>query len=188
VDAPVVRIVRGDETEAGSKPSVIVGTLAAAHGFCRYGAICVADLDQLLRRPDFRASEYALHTLHELAGVLSNGGRFLVQTREPEHHVVQSFTRGSYRYFLERELPYRRETGYPPYGVVVRVDLDADLVEDLRRQLRGVDAHIIGALARRGRSSALVRAPALEPLLDPLRRFVGEHVRTRIDVDPVDVA
>jgi primosomal protein N' (replication factor Y) (superfamily II helicase) len=188
IDAPVVRIVKGSEAIDRRVPSVVVGTLAAVHLTSSVGAVCVADLDQLLMRPDFRASEHAVQTLHELAGVLAPGGRFLVQTREPEHHVVQAFTRGSFGYFLERELPVRRETSYPPYGVVVRVEIAEGDLEDLSRAVGPARGRVVGAVARRGRAAALVRAPELEPLLDPLHTFADEHPRTRIDVDPTDIA
>ncbi len=188
VGAPVVRMVRGTDIAGRPKPSVVVGTLAAAHVMSDVGTVVVADLDQLLTRPDFRAAEYALQTLHELAGVVAPDGRFLVQTREPEHHVVQAFTRGSYAYFLDRELPFRKETGYPPFGAVVRVELDVTLFDELRRDLGQTDALVVGAVARKGRLVALVRGPQLEPLLDPLRRFTLEHPRTKIDIDPVDLS
>lgn len=187
IDAPVVRVVRGTERVARSSPTVVVGTLAAAHGGNRFGAVAIADLDQMLSRPDFRAAEQALQTLHELAAVLAPGGRFLVQTREPEHHVVQAFTRGSYRYFLDRELGPREQTGYPPFGTVVRVEVTEDLIDALTRELDGTDGRVVGAVPRRGKLVALVRAPELEPLLDPLRRFAVTHPRTKIDVDPTDV-
>jgi primosomal protein N' (replication factor Y) len=186
VEVPVVRVVRGDEVEV-PRPSIVVGTLAAAHTIGRAGAIVVADLDQMLTRPDFRAAEYALQRLHELAGVLDDGGRFLVQTREPEHHVVQAFTRGSYKYFLERELPLRESTGYPPFGAVVRVELEQSALDDLRHELSGTGARVVGALPSKGKLDALVRGPELDPLLDPLRRFAATHARAKIDVDPVDV-
>jgi primosomal protein N' (replication factor Y) (superfamily II helicase) len=187
VDAPVVTIVKGTEVVRRTEPSVVVGTLAAANSIGTAGAVCVADLDQLLTRPDFRAAEVAIQTLHELAGVLAPGGRFLVQTREPEHHVVQSFTRGSFGWFLDRELPFRRETSYPPFGVVVRMEIAEGALDDLTRTL-GRDARVVGAVPRRGRLVALVRAPELEPLLDPLRAFSIDHPRTKIDVDPTDLS
>jgi primosomal protein N' (replication factor Y) len=187
IDAPVVTIVKGTEAISRSEPSVIVGTLAAANAIGTAGAVCVADLDQLLTRPDFRAAEVTLQTLHELAGVLAPRGRFLVQTREPEHHVVQAFTRGSFSWFLDRELPFRRETLYPPFGVVVRVEIDEAALDDLEGALGTADARVVGAVPRRGRLVALVRAPDLEPLLDPLARFANEHPRTKIDIDPTDI-
>ena len=188
IETPVHRVVRGSEPADAAGPKVVVGTLAAAHGGARFGAIAVADLDQMLSRPDFRAAEQALQTLHELAGALRPDGRFLVQSREPEHQVVQSFTRGSYRYFLDRELGPREETGYPPFGAVVRVELAADALADLERTLARSGARVVGAVPRRGRMIALVRAPDVDPILGPLRSFAIEHPRTKVDVDPTDLA
>jgi primosomal protein N' (replication factor Y) len=185
--APVVRMVRGDVPDSRPHPSVLVGTLAAAHAAADVGSVCVADLDELLARPDFRAAERALQTLHDLAGVLRPQGRFLVQTHEPEHHAVQAFTRRSFRYFFDREIRFREETGYPPFGVVVRVSTDAHGVEELAGSVEPLGARVVGAVERRGVTGALVRGPALEPLLEPLRVFAAAHSRAKIDVDPVDV-
>lgn len=189
LDAPVLRYVRGEVPDVPPGPAVVVGTLAAAHGWPRpFGAVCVADLDQLLARPDFRASEHALQTLHELATVLASGGRFLVQTREPEHHVVQAFTRRSFAYFAERELPRRREAGYPPYGEIVLVEAAETDVDAIAPELRAHGARVTGPVeGRRGAVRVLVRAPATEALLDVLRRFALDHPKSRIEVDPVDV-
>jgi primosomal protein N' (replication factor Y) len=182
--APVVRIVAGEVPAERPRPAVIVGTLAAAHAIGVAGSICVADLDQLLYRPDFRASEVALQTLYELAGVLQPGGRFLVQTREADHAIVQAFVRQSYKFFFDQEIAARKETGYPPFGAVVRVETDA--LDDLRAALDGC-GDVIGSLQRRGKPLALVRGPSLEPMLEPLRAFSDAHPRSKIDVDPVDV-
>lgn len=181
---PVVRLVAGDVLAPRDEPVIVVGTLAAAHAIGRAGSICVADLDQLLMRPDFRASEHALQTLYELAGILAPGGRFLVQTREPDHHAVQAFVRQSYRFFFDREIMSRKETGYPPFGALVRVE--TNVPDELRRAMEGT-ADVIGSLERRGKPVALVRGPDLDPMLEPLRTFSRAHPRAKIDVDPVDV-
>lgn len=187
--APVLRYVRGEVPDVPSGPAVVVGTLAAAHGWPRpFGAVCVADLDQALARPDFRASEHALQILHELAAVLGPGGRFLVQTREPEHHVVQAFTRRSFRYFAQRELPRRREAGYPPYAEIVVVEADEPALHALAPGLRAHGAIVVGPVeSRRGAARVLVRTPSVEPLLEALRRFALDHPKARVEVDPVDV-
>lgn len=187
IEAPVVRVVRGEVPEDRPHPAVVIGTLAAAHATRDAGCVCVADLDQLLGRPEFRASEYALQVLHELAGVLAPGGRFLVQTREPEHHAVQAFMRNSYRYFFDREIPFRKETGYPPFGGVVRVEIDPASIDDLRMTVRSGGAELIGALPRGRKLNALVRGPDVEKLLDPMKTFAGAHSGARVDVDPIDI-
>jgi primosomal protein N' (replication factor Y) (superfamily II helicase) len=186
--APVIPIVADDpQRPVRDSPAILVGTLAAAHSVSEVGSVCVADLDQLLMRADFRAGERAIQTLFELASVLVPGGRFLVQTREPEHHAVQAFTRGSFRFFLDRELAFRKETGYPPFGVVVSMQIQAADIAALSETLRPARGAVIGTVPRGATLRALIRAPDLEPLLDPLRAFAAEHSRTKIDVDPVDV-
>ncbi len=147
----------------------------------------MADLDQLLARPDFRASEYAFQVLHQLARSLAPGGRFLIQTREPEHPAVQGFVRNSYRYFYDRELPFREETRYPPFGSIIRVEIDPASQEDLRDVARTAGGELIGALPRGRKLNGLVRCRDLEALLGPLRTFAGSHSGTKVDVDPVDV-
>ncbi len=184
---PIVRMVRGEIPTERPHPAVLVGTVAAAHAATNVGCVCVADLDQLLARPDFRAAERALQTLHELAATLRPGGRFLVQTREPEHHAVQAFARRSYRYFVDREVVFRKETSYPPFGEIVRVETSPDYAKELERLAKSAGGQTVGGLERAGRWATLIRGHALEPLLGPLRDFASAHARTKIDVDPVDV-
>ncbi|MEX2394719.1 MAG: hypothetical protein WD826_09610, partial [Actinomycetota bacterium] len=188
VGGTVLRVVAGGELDRPDEPVIVVGTLAAVHAVSGVGAACVADLDQLLGRPDFRAAERALHALHEIAAVLAPDGRFLVQTREPDHPVVQSFTRGNYRFFLDRELPFREETSYPPFGVIVRAEVDPLHLDDLERAV-GRAGRIVGAVPvpRKKKLGALIRAQKIGPLLEPLRAFGIAHPTARIDVDPTEI-
>jgi primosomal protein N' len=189
VGGVVLRVVAGEELEHRDEPAVVVGTLAAVHAVNDVGAACVADLDQLLGRPDYRAAERALHVLHEVASTLAPDGRFLVQTRESDHPVVQSFTRGSYRYFLDRELPFREETSYPPFGAIVRAEVDPSHVDELERVVAKAGGRLVGALPipRKTKLGALIRAAKIGPLLEPLRAFTTAHPTTRVDVDPIDI-
>jgi primosomal protein N' (replication factor Y) (superfamily II helicase) len=45
----------------------------------------------------------------------------LVQTRSPEHHVLQSALRGDYEIFAAAELPKRRKLRYPPHAHLAEV-------------------------------------------------------------------
>ncbi|HVE92126.1 MAG TPA: hypothetical protein VNE62_07485 [Actinomycetota bacterium] len=189
--APVLRVhAQSPLPRRRPSPAVIVGTAAAVWALYgrTVGAACVADLDQMLGRPDFRAGERALALLEEMASLLEPQGRFLVQTREPEHHAVQAFTRRSYRYFADRELPHRTAAGYPPYCALVHVEADPSELAGLPALLGTAASQVVGPLPRPGgRAGSLVRAPDVEPLLGPLREFARLHPGARIDVDPVDV-
>jgi primosomal protein N' (replication factor Y) len=173
------------------RPAAIVGTRAALeslHGGL-VGAVCVADLDQLLGRADFRAAERAFQTMCDLAGALEPGGRFIVQTREPSSHAVQAFTRGSWTWFAQRELELRKAGGWPPYGFVVRVDLPSRDVADALSKAVGRDTRLVGPLGRPGGSwSLMLRGKRLAEITPRLREFALAHPGVRIDVDPVDVS
>lgn len=185
---PVVKLVRGDEVDAPPSPVVVVGTLAAAHNWPRrFGSVCVADADQLLGRQDFRAAERALAVMHELSAVLESGGRFLVQTREPDHHAVQAFVRRSFRFFADRERPLRKEVGYPPYGGVVLAETAAGDSRELAALMREHGASVLGPVEGNKGARLLIRAPSVDPLLGPLREFAASHRGVRVDVDPIDV-
>lgn len=191
IGAPVVRVEAGGALASDAPaPAVVVGTRRTldALGGRRPLAICVADLDQQLALPDHRAAEIAHALLWDLAGLLAEGGRFVVQTREPDHRAVQAFVRRSYRYFRDRELAERRSAGYPPFGELVHVELDAADVGVLREVADDAGAMLVGPLPRaRERAAVLLRTGDLAALLGPLRRFTDEHPRTRVDVDPLDV-
>jgi primosomal protein N' (replication factor Y) len=171
-------------------PAVVVGTQAAIWALHsrEVGAAVAADLDQMLGRPDFRAGERTLGLLEDMVGLLGPGSRMLLQTREPEHHAVQAFTRRSYRFFADRELPSRKAAGYPPYGAVVSADTEAGHVSALSEAVSAGGGTLIGPLARPGgRAASLIRAPELDALLGPLASFVAGHPTARLDVDPIDV-
>jgi primosomal protein N' len=110
-----------------------------------------------------------------------------VQTRESEHHGVQAFVRRSFTFFADRELPLRREAGYPPFGDVVLAETTAEDSRELADLMRSSRATVLGPLEGAKGARLLIRAPDVEPLLGPLREFAASHRGVRVDVDPVDV-
>jgi primosomal protein N' (replication factor Y) (superfamily II helicase) len=55
------------------------------------------------------------------AAAQASRDRLLVQTRSPEHHVLQSALRGDYEAFAAAELPKRRKLGYPPHAHLAEI-------------------------------------------------------------------
>ncbi|MFP5298243.1 MAG: hypothetical protein ACLGHL_04575, partial [Actinomycetota bacterium] len=111
----------------------------------------VLDADQLIRRPDMRAAEVAYQALSELArwaGPASGGGRLVIQTREPGHHAIQSVVRGDPWYFIERELPIRKDLNYPPFSELIKVrsrgDKAAAVLERVSRTAEAAGAVVLG--------------------------------------------
>jgi primosomal protein N' (replication factor Y) (superfamily II helicase) len=159
----------------------------------------VLDADALIRRPEWQSSErayQALAALAEWAGPARSGGRLVIQTDEPRHHSIQAVMRADYRYFLERELRFRRELGYPPYSELVKVAVwgpaEKEVLDDVRGAATAAGARVLGPMnvargqAQRARE-VLLKCPSTDALSGPLRDIV---IRTpagttvRVDADP----
>ena len=164
--------------------------------------VAVLDADILIRRPDYKAAEGAYHALAAMsawAGPAGDGGRLLIQTRDPSHHAVQAVVRADHDYFVTRELPYREELSYPPFAELIKVTASgpgsADLVERVRVVARGHRASVLGPVAvrasegRRGvaGSQLLVKCADASTVAADLRGIlpdVGTGNRLHVDVDP----
>ena len=98
------------------------------------------------------------------------GGRVIVQTFMPWDPSIQAAARHDYEGFAARELPLRRELGYPPYGRMVRVICRGrrrERVESYTAQL-GAALHRLCEQQEHG-SRVLGPAPA------PVSQIKGRH-------------
>ena len=160
----------------------------------------VLDAGALLRRPDWRATErayQALVAMAEWAGPSSRGGRLIVQTTEPSHYALQAVVRGSYDFFLQRELAQREELGYPPFSELVRVVAHGPRRAGLIERAAGVArafGRVLGPVEATSRTNAerdaleiLIKCPEAEPVAEALRDILASVPagnRLRVDVDP----
>jgi primosomal protein N' (replication factor Y) (superfamily II helicase) len=81
------------------------------------GLVGVVSADAGLSLPDFRAAERTFHLLADavsLALPLSQGGRVIIQSYLPTHHVVQAVLLRDESIFTSEELSHRTALGYPP--------------------------------------------------------------------------
>ena len=72
---------------------VFLGTEAVLHRVDDAGLVAFVDVDQELLAPRYRAAEEALALMvlaNRVVGGRSGGGRLLVQTRRPDHEVIQA--------------------------------------------------------------------------------------------------
>ena len=161
----------------------------------------VLDAGALLRRPDWRAAEdgyQALVAMAEWAGPRAAGGRLVLQTDEPAHHAVQAIVRGDYDHFLQRELEYRKELGYPPFSELVKLTADGasapGLLEEAADVCRSAGGRVLGPVpARSRRDPAIQELQMLVKCADAMAVVPGLRVilarapggsRLRVDVDP----
>lgn len=114
--------------ELGEVP-VLLGTrmVAKGHHFPGVGMVGVVLADAGLHLPDFRASEKVFHLLVQAAGragrsaKFADGGEFVVQTYDPSSGILEFAVAQDYEIFYNKEIEYRRELGYPPFGKIIRI-------------------------------------------------------------------
>jgi primosomal protein N' (replication factor Y) len=81
------------------------------------GVAGAVQADAGLSLPDFRAAERTFHLLQDTASLvqpMSAGGRFIIQSYLPTHHVIESVLRQEEAIFTSEELMHRKALGFPP--------------------------------------------------------------------------
>ena len=184
---PDARVVRLDADSATSERAyreiiesfgrgdsdIMVGTQMITKGFDFSGVSLVGILnaDNLLRNPDFRASERAFQLMMQVAGRAgrrTGDGEVVIQTSEPLHPVICQVAAGDYEAMASRELAERQAFGYPPYSRIITLTLRHRTPELLRRCAE----HLAEGLRRRFGSRLL------GPVTPPVDRIRNEYIVT----------
>ena len=109
---------------------VLVGTQMVTKGHDLPGVTLVGVLlaDQSLAFPDFRSSERTFQLLTQVAGRAGRGakeGRVVLQTFQPHQPSIVHAVAHDYASFAAHELETRLELGYPPFGRLIAIRIDA---------------------------------------------------------------
>lgn len=200
-----------------SKHLLLVGTqmLAKGHHFPNVTLVGVLDVDQALFSADFRAAERMAQLIVQVsgrAGRAEKSGRVLIQTRHPDHPLLQTLLHLGYGEFASESLCERRLAQLPPYSfqALLRAEAHAKeqalaFLEQCAEQAATLDAQGVECLgpvpapmerrAGRYRFQLLLqsaRRPALQEFLAVwLPRIAAiksaSRVRWSIDVDPQEM-
>jgi primosomal protein N' (replication factor Y) len=138
------RIVKQMEEK---KIDTLLGTqmVAKGHDFPDVTVSAVISADITLNMPDFRTGERAFQLFTQLAGRAGRGdvpGRAYIQTYEPEHYVFDYVTDHDYKGFYEKEIIFRKELSYPPFGKLVRIILSFKTKEKAKKIVSGIAARV----------------------------------------------
>jgi primosomal protein N' (replication factor Y) len=181
---PVAEVgVDGDDDP---RVRVLVGTEAVLHRVPTAAVVVFLDFDQELLAPRYRAAEEALALLvlgTRLVGGRAEGrGRLVVQTRLPDHEVIQAAQHADPARVSVAEAVRRRELRFPPVTAMAVVSGPAapELVAALGHPL-GVE--VMGPTDGRW----LLRADVHATLLDALAATPRPSGRVRVEVDPLRV-
>ncbi|HEY8060670.1 MAG TPA: hypothetical protein VID94_18020, partial [Acidimicrobiales bacterium] len=175
--------VTGDSVPGSlSDARIYVGTEAVLHQVPQADVVAFLDLDQELLAPRYRAAEEALALLARASRILGGrrrDGRLVLQTRLPEHEVVQAALHADPSRVSAAERERRRVLGYPPSTAMAAVSGEA--ADEYVLGVEGVD--LLGP--RDG--TWLLRAPDHATLLSALEQAPRPAGRLRLDVDPLRV-
>jgi len=223
-DHPVLRadrdVVRGrDDFEAlldqvaTGDPCILVGTqmLAKGHHLPGIGLAIMLDTDQLLFSADFRAPERLAQSIVQVAGRAGREqqGLFILQSRHPEHPLIQTLASGDYLRAARLMLEERRDAGLPPWQNLAMIRAEAQKASDaagflreVARRIDGGSIQVAGPLAailqrRAGfwryqlwlmsesRTALGSEIARLTTVIEGMRE--ARTVRWHIDVDPMEV-
>jgi primosomal protein N' (replication factor Y) (superfamily II helicase) len=194
---PGARVVEVDTAIAEvPEADIVIGTEAVLHRAAvrrrRPALVAYLDLDQELLAPRYRAAAQAHWLLTRGAQLLSGRPRhetlLLVQTRIPDHVVVQALVRGEPAAVAESEIEYRRTLAYPPFGALAELAGADDALAVTVDALRALDVQATGVqVFGPADGRALVHAPGWDALANALARALppGRAIgRVRAVVDP----
>jgi primosomal protein N' (replication factor Y) len=193
---------------------ILLGTQMIAKGldFPNVTLVGVLSADTIINLPDFRASERTFQLLSQVAGRTgrsSKGGQVIIQTHNPDHYSITYAASHDYDGFAKKELEYRKQLYYPPYGRLARIVLRGkeskdvkekaiDIANKLREAIKSCkdEVDILGPaptpitrIKDKYRWHIIVKSNNLEKLRMALKSIENEgkkskKVQTIIDVDP----
>ncbi|MBI2097478.1 MAG: hypothetical protein HYT46_00880 [Candidatus Vogelbacteria bacterium] len=101
----------------------------------------VAAIDSLFALPDYRINERVFNLLLRLRALASKS--FLIQMRNVKSRLFDLASRGSLLDFYRQELAERREYGYPPFKLFIKISL-AGRREDVLPAMRALERDLAG--------------------------------------------
>ena len=118
------------ETVEAASACIMLGTqlLAKGHHFPKVTCVGVLDADSLLMSPDFRGEERLAQLLTQVggrAGRAKRAGEVLIQTRHPEHPVMQAVLEQPWSVLSAQLLYSRQAQRLPPHGALAALRCDS---------------------------------------------------------------
>lgn len=145
-ETPLARIDRDSTSRKGSlerlldgihqgRYPLLLGTqmLAKGHHFPNVTLVGILDVDQGLFGADYRAPERMAQLVLQVAGRAGRAqrpGRVLIQSRHPDHPLMQLLTRKGYDAFAEVALEERRLAALPPFSHQVLLRAESTKASD----------------------------------------------------------
>lgn len=195
-DTPVARIDRDSTSRKGSlekllkeiradRYGLLIGTqmLAKGHHFPNVTLVGLLDVDQGLFGADYRAAERMAQLIIQVAGRAGRAekpGRVLIQTRHPDHPLLQTLILRGYSAFAQDALTERQLANLPPFSYQALLRAESTRQED--------PVNFLTEAAAAGK--ALLTTDGLEfwgPVPAPMERRAGK-IRAHLLIQAADRA
>ncbi len=193
---------------------ILIGTqmIAKGHDFLNVTLVGVVLADIGLNMPSFRSSEKTFQTITQAIGRSGRGdkiGEAIIQTYNPSHYAIRYAARQNYDLFYQKEIQIRKDTFYPPYCYLAKIEISAknessvvenayilamnlkDKFED-KAQIIGPSSPYIKQFQDRHIRTILVKFKdinfahnILKGCLTPL--FSQSSIKVSLDIDPIDI-
>jgi len=174
---------------------VVVGTKIIAKGldFPNVTLVGIISAEQFLNFPDYTASEKTFEIINQVAGRSGRGafeGKVILQTFNPESHVIKHMVNHDYFSFYEEEIRNRKKLNYPPFKDIINLMVENpskekatllsenlfDLLNDkLKGELLGPVEALIFKLRNFYRYNLIVKTSELMYDLSVIRNIIEEN-------------
>lgn len=150
-DVPIIRVDRDNTRRKGAmqdlitqihaeKKAILLGTqmLAKGHHFPQVTLVGIIDADTGLFSADFRAAEQMGQLLLQVSGRAGRAelaGNVLIQTRYPDHPLLQTLIHSGYAEFARTLLTERKQALLPPFSYFAIFRAEAHAVETAQQFL-----------------------------------------------------
>jgi primosomal protein N' (replication factor Y) (superfamily II helicase) len=225
-DVPIIRVDRDNTRRKDSmqnlleqihlqKKAILLGTqmLAKGHHFPQVTLVGIVDADSGLFSTDFRAAEQMGQLLLQVAGRAGRAekpGTVVIQTRHPDHPLLQMLIHHGYHRFSQALLYEREQAVLPPYSYFAVFRAEAHAQQSANHFLTAIKEmclstesvtllgpvpaliakrkglHCQNLLIKSNRRSALQQF--LRAVLQQIEKLpASQPVKWVLDVDPIEV-
>ncbi len=181
--------------ESMAKPgSILLGTeMALAYWTHKVAFSAVISLDSLFSLPDFRIQEKVFSLLTTIKARTTKD--LIIQTRKPDEPALAQAISGSVNHFYESEISLRKDFGYPPFTVLIKLTLEGKRdqivkeMQDIQAFLAPYEIDVFPAFTHTVKDNSLlhglIRLPAEEWIDEELaRKLKALPPSVTVKVDP----
>jgi primosomal protein N' (replication factor Y) len=167
------------------KIDILVGTQMISKGldFHNVALIGVVAADMSLNMDDYRASERTFQLLTQVsgrAGRREERGKAIIQTYDPDNYTLKLSKEQNFDAFYTSEISVRKELNYPPYCLMVLINVDGENEEKVIKSVNSMYNNLI-KIEKEGNFFYNILGPSEAPVSRIKKRY-----RWRIIIKCVD--